>query len=88
VQLRQEIATVRARGWAAAPGETMTGLNAVAVPILDGSSQLFGTLALLGLADEMPTVPTRRHINELTAAAREISAALYGTVFDANLPNR
>jgi DNA-binding IclR family transcriptional regulator len=88
VQLRQEIATVRARGWAAAPGETMTGLNAVAVPILDGSTQLFGTLALLGLADEMPTVPTRRHINELTAAAREISAALYGTVFLENAPLR
>jgi DNA-binding IclR family transcriptional regulator len=80
--LREEIETVRAQGWAAAPGQTMTGLNAAAVPIFDGASQLFGTLGLLGLAEEMPAVPTRRQITELTAAAREISAALYGSGSD------
>jgi DNA-binding IclR family transcriptional regulator len=80
-RLRQEIALVRKQGWAAAPGETVTGLNAVAVPIFDGTGQLFGTLALIGLADEMPATPALRHVTELTAAAREISSALYGTDF-------
>jgi len=81
VRLRKEIEAVRAQGWAAAPGETMAGLNACAVPIIDGSGQLFGTLALIGLAGEMPPQPTRRHIAELKSSAREISAALYGTSF-------
>jgi len=78
-QLRKEIAAVRKQRWAVAPGETMTGLNAVAVPIFDGAGQLFGTLALIGLSDEMPSTPSRRHVSELSATAREISSALYGT---------
>ena len=77
-RLRREIATVRRQGWAGAPGETMSGLNAFAVPILDGSDQLFGTLGLLGLTDELPAAPSRRHLAELSAAARKISAALFG----------
>jgi DNA-binding IclR family transcriptional regulator len=81
-RLRKEVDAVRAQGWAAAPGETMAGLNAYAVPIVDGSGQLFGTVALIGLAGEMPPQPTRRHISELKSAAREISNALYGTSFD------
>jgi DNA-binding IclR family transcriptional regulator len=77
-RLRQEIEAVRAQGWAAAPGETMVGLIAYAVPIVDSSGQLFGTLALIGLAGEMPSQPTRRHIAELKSTAREISTVLHG----------
>jgi IclR family KDG regulon transcriptional repressor len=77
-RLRREIAAVKAQGWAAAPGETMTGLHAVAVPILDGAGELFGTLALLGLSGEMPAEPPPRHIAALKSAAREISAMLSG----------
>jgi DNA-binding IclR family transcriptional regulator len=77
-RLRREIATVRKQGWAGAPGETMTGLNAFAVPIFDGAEQLFGTLALLGLTDELPSAPSRRNLAELSAAARRISSALFG----------
>lgn len=80
-QLRKQIAAVRKQRWASAPGETMTGLNAVAVPIFDGAGALFGTLGLLGLADELPATPARKHIAELTAAASEISSALYGAAF-------
>lgn len=78
-RLRREVATVRKQGWAGAPGETMTGLNAFAVPIFDGASHLFGTLALIGLVDELPPAPPRRHLAELSTAAREISGALFGT---------
>jgi IclR family transcriptional regulator, KDG regulon repressor len=77
-RLRREVATIRKQGWASAPGETMTGLNAFAVPILDGAGQLFGTLALIGLADELPATPSPRHLAELSAAAGSISAALFG----------
>ena len=81
-QLRREIAIVRKQGWATAPGETMTGLNAVAVPIFDGAGQLFGTLALLGLADEMPSKPSPRHLAALSAATGDIASALYGGPFE------
>jgi DNA-binding IclR family transcriptional regulator len=78
-RLRTEVEAVRTQGWAAAPGQTMPGINAFAVPILDGAGQLFGTLALIGLTDQMPKRPPRRYITELTEAAKEISIALYGT---------
>jgi IclR family transcriptional regulator, KDG regulon repressor len=76
-QLKAEVALVRRRGWAVAPGETMTGLNAVAVPIFDGNGQVFGTLAIIASIDDLPE-PTDRHIAELKGAAREISASLFG----------
>jgi DNA-binding IclR family transcriptional regulator len=57
----------------------MTGLNAFAVPIFDGAGHLFGTLALIGLVDELPPVAPRRYLAELSSAAAEISAALFGT---------
>jgi DNA-binding IclR family transcriptional regulator len=85
-RLRREIVEVRERGWATASGETMTGLNAVAVPIFDSGEQLAGTIALLGLADELPARPPPRHVAALQKAAREISAALYGTDPTAGLP--
>jgi IclR family KDG regulon transcriptional repressor len=81
-RLRREIATVRRQRWAGAPGETMAGLNAFAVPIFDGADQLFGTLALLGLTGELPAVPPRRHLAELAAAAQEISGALFRSDFN------
>jgi IclR family transcriptional regulator, KDG regulon repressor len=77
-RLRREIGAVHKQGWAAAPGETMDGLNAVAVPIVDAAGQLIATLAVLGFGNELPAVPTPRHIAELQSAVREISAALFG----------
>ena len=82
-RLRAEVEVVRLQGWASASGETMAGLNAYAVPILDGLGQLFGTLALIGPMDQMPKHPTPRHISELSASAKQISTALYGTIFPA-----
>jgi DNA-binding IclR family transcriptional regulator len=77
-RLRAEIEAVRRRGWAIAPGETMTGVAAVAVPIFDADGTLFATLATLGSSDEMPGEPDQRHIAELEAAALDISATLQG----------
>jgi len=78
-RLRREIGAVRQQGWAAAPGETMDGLNAVAVPIVAAGGELIATLAVLGFGNELPAAPTPRHIAELEAAVREISSALFGT---------
>lgn len=80
-RLRAEVEKIRAQGWAVAPGETMTGLNALAVPIFDGSRQLFATLAILDSVDALPREPSRRQIEELKQAAEEISGALNAAAF-------
>jgi DNA-binding IclR family transcriptional regulator len=73
-KLREEVATARKQGWATAPGETMTGLNAVAAPILLGKNGAVATLAILGSVDDIPAQPTRDQISAIIAAAQEITA--------------
>jgi DNA-binding IclR family transcriptional regulator len=75
-RLRREIARVRAQGWAVAPSETLTGLNALAVPIYEAEDRLVGTIAILGSVDEIPRRPTPRYLASMRAAAREISSSL------------
>jgi DNA-binding IclR family transcriptional regulator len=75
-RLRREIANVRAQGWAVAPSETLTGLNALAVPIFEAGDRLVGTMAILGSVDEIPRRPTPRYLASMRAAAREISSSL------------
>ncbi len=73
-RLRKQIAEVRKRGWAVAPGETLTGLNGLGAPIFGREGTLIGTLAVLASVDEISARPSKRQIAEVTAAAREISA--------------
>lgn len=76
-RLREEIEDVRRQGWAGAPGETMTGINGIAVPILDEIGELIATLAVLGSVDELPSSPSPRQIDALREGAREISSNLH-----------
>lgn len=75
-RLRREITSVRAQGWAVAPSETLTGLNALAVPIFEAGNRLVGTMAILGSVDEIPRRPTPRYIASMREAARDISTNL------------
>ncbi|MFI5015835.1 MAG: IclR family transcriptional regulator [Hyphomicrobiales bacterium] len=75
-RLRREIAAIRRQGWAVAPNETMTGLNALAAPVFEGGHRLIGTLAILASIDEMSAEPDAQRIAAVTAAARDISASL------------
>ena len=52
--LQNEIRQVRARGWAMAPNETVTGLNMLAAPIFDASGSLVGTV---GVVDAIQFIP-------------------------------
>jgi DNA-binding IclR family transcriptional regulator len=76
-RLRAEVESVRQRGWAVAPDETMTGINGIAVPILDPGGELIATLAVLGSVDELSSRPTDKQIDVLTDAAREIASNLH-----------
>ena len=74
--LRAEVALARRRGWAIAPNQIMTGINAVAAPIFGRGGQLFGTLATIVSIDDLPGEPDERHLRLIKDAAAEISAAL------------
>ncbi|MGO3127109.1 MAG: IclR family transcriptional regulator [Luteimonas sp.] len=75
-RLRSEIATVRARGWADAPEQLFTGINALAAPLLQADGSLFGTLAIVGSIHYLPAVPDPRHVESLLDTSREISGML------------
>jgi len=75
-QLHAELDLVRKRGWADAPEELFTGINAVAAPLLQTGGNLFGTLALVGSIHYLPATPDPVTINALRRAAGEISTML------------
>ncbi|MGF7160314.1 DNA-binding IclR family transcriptional regulator [Rhodoligotrophos appendicifer] len=75
-QLRAEIEGVRERGWAVAPSETLSGLNALAMPIFTSHRKIVATLGLLGSIDEIPALPSAHQIDTLRAAAEELAHRL------------
>lgn len=75
-QLKQELEQIRQRGWASAPNQSVTGLNAVAAPLFDAAGVLIGTLAVVDSVQFLPEPPSQELINDLTNTARTISGNL------------
>lgn len=75
-RLRSEIELVRRRGWADAPEELYTGINALAAPLRQADGSLFGTVAIVGSIHFLPTEPDPANIAALCETASQISAAL------------
>lgn len=76
VALRAELGKIRARGWAAAPEESMLGVNALAAPIFEGGGQMVGAIAILGSIQFIEAEPAGAQIRHVTQAAARISAQL------------
>jgi DNA-binding IclR family transcriptional regulator len=74
--LRMELSRVQEQGWAAAPEETMLGINALSAPIRDHRGELVAMISVLSSIQFIPRQPPRKVIDATIAAAREISAAL------------
>jgi DNA-binding IclR family transcriptional regulator len=70
--LRAELELVRAEGWATAPGAILAGINALAVPVLDESGQLLGSIAALGSLQSVPAQPSKELLEPLITAAAEL----------------
>ncbi|MGZ6340515.1 MAG: IclR family transcriptional regulator [Candidatus Limnocylindrales bacterium] len=68
--LLEELARVRKRGFATDFGELETGLNGVAVPVLDARGNVIAALDVWGPAHRIP--PSR--IPDLAAQARQVAA--------------
>lgn len=74
--LRMELSRVQTQGWAAAPEETMLGINALSAPVRDHRGELVAMISVLSSIQFIPRQPPRQLIDATIAAAREISAAL------------
>lgn len=74
--LLAEAATVRERGWATAPDQVITGLNALAAPVFDHRQVLVGSIAIVGATQFIPTIPDPDHIREVVGSAARISRGL------------
>ena len=73
--LYQEIDRVRGRGWAQAVGEREDDLNAVAVPVLDGTGALIAVLGVQGPAGRFTPRAMRAAVDPLTERALALSSA-------------
>jgi IclR family KDG regulon transcriptional repressor len=74
--LKKEIQRVRARGWAIAPNEAVTGLNTLAAPIFDASGDLIGTVGVVDSIQFVSEHPSDEQIRRIVAAGQAISHAL------------
>jgi IclR family KDG regulon transcriptional repressor len=74
--LEQELAQIRQQGWAIAPDETVTGLNALAAPIFDASGQVVATLAIVDAVQFIARQPSERQIATLLEAGQSISQSI------------
>ena len=83
-RLQHEIAKVRRQGWAGSFGERQVGVNSIAAPIFNAADELFATVALVGLANELKKESMPALVEQLRGSAKEISGAL----FDTNLARR
>ena len=76
VDLAAEIRSIRQRGWASAPNESLIGMNAVAAPIFDALGKFAGAIALVDSIQFITASPPSAMTEGLKAAARRISTDL------------
>lgn len=74
--LTRELASIRERGWASAPEESILGLNAIAAPVVASNGQIAGAIAIIGALQFVPAQPRAEQIAEVCACARIASDAL------------
>ena len=76
--LADEVARVRARGWAQAAGEREADLNALAAPVFGRGGELVAVLGLQGPAARLTEARRAEVLPALLDAAGELSRALGG----------
>lgn len=74
--LEEELAAIRARGWAAAANQATVGLNALAAPIFDAGGAFTGIVAIVDSIQYIPDPPAPEQIRAVTQAGRDISRLL------------
>jgi DNA-binding IclR family transcriptional regulator len=75
-RLQTEIDLTRKRGWAAAPNESVIGLNALAAPVFDALGHYAGAIAIVDSIQFIAENPSVEQVRELTEVAAQISRNL------------
>ena len=75
-RLQTEIELTLKRGWAAAPNESVIGLNALAAPVFDALGHFAGTIAIVDSIQFIAENPSVAQVREITEAAAQISRNL------------
>src|SRR5882757_8890759 len=72
--LARELSQIARNSCAAAPEQSILGINAVAAPIFDGSNSCVAAVAMVGSIQFLPAKATKPTVAALKECAREISA--------------
>ena len=72
--LRAELDQIRRQGWAIAPNQSITGLNALAAPIFDALGTFVGAIAIVDSIQFVPEDPSAKQIKHVLDAGKRISA--------------
>jgi IclR family transcriptional regulator, KDG regulon repressor len=75
-RLKAEIDLTQKRGWAAAPNESVIGLNALAAPVFDALGHYAGAIAIVDSIQFIPDNPSVAQVQEIAEAAAQISRNL------------
>ena len=75
-RLKAEVDKVRKRGWAVAPGEVLSGINALAAPVFDAGGSLVATIGILGSVQHLAPRPAPAMIAAVLEAAADFSRRL------------
>ena len=75
-KLEAEVAGVREKGWADAPGETLEGVSALSAPVYDMTGNLIATLTLAGPTNFLGSPPKDQFIEAVRESAARISSNL------------
>jgi DNA-binding IclR family transcriptional regulator len=74
--LREELATIRRRGWASSYEETNLGVWGVAVPVLNGRGDVVCAVGIAGPSARLTPARVRDDVERAHGAAHEIARAL------------
>ena len=77
-RLGRMIATTKRRGWADSIGEREAGVASVSAPVFDGHASLVAVVSVSGPANRIGQLRGSHYAPAVTAAAREIEAAISG----------
>jgi IclR family KDG regulon transcriptional repressor len=75
-RLKAEVDKVRKRGWAVAPGEVLSGINALAAPVFDAGATLVATIGILGSIQHLAPRPAPAMVAAVLEAAADFSRRL------------
>lgn len=80
-RLRSRLESIRKTLFEQAPGETMSGINVLAAPVLRDGGELVGIIGIVGSIQHVPEGPDARQLALVQGAAAALSGTLGGTAY-------